>query len=300
MFLRLCVLFLYTLSFAAMAEDFSKVLSDALLSKGIKQEKADQTLKALADNDIDNRELLCLSSKEDLKKEVGLHFSIANVILDFCKPIDVVVEVEVSDLSKLSVLDLLNRLAPNSQDANVLEALQGKSLLKKAQARTTAWAVVDIDENGKRTLDARATLKYLKYLNQPTQPPLLNKTRKGQLIDSINVLAKSDGQILLHPLFDNQCITMGYDETRLDWDKVPLEVMKALLWARETMHSAFLRLNMDAVRVYGEVAKEKIDDVFIQEIIEDYQLAVKTKDRRAMFTVLEPSPAQLAACKKKH
>jgi hypothetical protein len=159
---------------------------------------------------------------------------------------------------------------------------------------------VDIDENGKRTLDAQATLDYLRYLNWPTQPALLNKTRNGKLIESIDILGKVDGQILLHPLFDNHCITMGYDETGLDWSKVPSEVMKALLWARETRHSAFLRLNRDAARVYGEVAKEKIDDVFIQDIIKDYQLAIKRKDRRAMFTVLDPSPAQLAACKKKH
>jgi hypothetical protein len=65
----------------------------------------------------------------DLKKEVGLHFTIANVILDFCKPADIP---DVSYLPKLSVLDLLNRLAVNSQDANALEALQGKSLVKKS------------------------------------------------------------------------------------------------------------------------------------------------------------------------
>jgi hypothetical protein len=304
MFFRLCVLVLYTLSFVAMAEDFSKELSDALL-KGIKQEDVDKTLKALSDNGIDNRYLLCLSSKEDLKKEVGLSFVIANVILDFCKPAKapvkpVDVELDVSDLAKWSVLKLLNRLATNSQDTNALEALQGKSLVKKAQARTTAWAVVDIDENSKRTLDAQATLDYLRYLNLPTQPALLNKTREGKLIESIDILGKVDGQILLHPLFDNHCITMGYDETGLDWSKVPSEVMKALLWGRETGHSAFLRLNRDAARVYGEVAKEKIDDVFIKEIIEDYQLAVKRKERHAMLTTLDPSQAQLAACKKKH
>ncbi len=299
MFFRLCVLVLSILSFAAMAEDFSKALSNALLSKGIKQEKVDKTLKVLADNGIDNRELLCLSTKEDLKKEVGLHFTIANVILEICKPVDAQV-IEVSDLAKLSVLDLLNRLAANSQDVNTLEALQDKSLVKKAQARTITWAAVDIDENGKRTLDAQATLDYLKYLNLPTKPVFLNKTRKGQLIESIDILGKVDGQILLHPLFDNQCITMGYDKTGLDWSKVPSEVMKALLWARETRHSAFLRLNLDAARIYGEVAKEKIDNVFIQDIIKDYQLAVKRKYRRAMFTILEPSPAQLTACKKKH
>ena len=181
MFFKLCVLVLYTLSFAAMAEDFTKVLSDALLSKGIKQVKVDKTLKALANNDIDNRGLLCLSTKEDLKKEVGLHFTITNVILDFCKSADA--PVDAPNLAKLSILDLLKRLAANSQDTNVLEALQGKSLVKKAQARTTTWAVVDVDEKGKRTLDAQATLDYLKYLVLPTQPAFLNKTRKrGQLI----------------------------------------------------------------------------------------------------------------------
>ena len=271
----------------AMAEDFQ----DTLKKAGVKQEVVD----ILTKNELTTKEILCDTKANELTS-VGVVLGQAKLIERFCaadKPI------ELADVSKLSELDLLKKLAENSQDANVLEALRGKSLVKKAEERTSSWAVIDIGENGVRQLDAQATLDYLKHVTLPTQPALLNKTRKGQLIESIDILGKTEGQISLHPLFDDQCISNGYDNTNLDWSKVPQETMKALLWARKIRHENFFRLNLDADRVYAEVAKEKIDDVFIKGILDDYQLALKKKDKEASSIDLTPAPAELEACKKK-
>jgi hypothetical protein len=76
--------------------------------------------------------------------------------------------------------------------------------------------------------------------------------------------------------------------------------MKALLWARKTGHENFGRLNLDANRIYAEVAKESIDNIFIKGMVEDYQLALKHKDRRALWIELTPTQSELEACKKKH
>jgi len=254
-------------------------------------------IEALEKNDLTALDLLCSTSIKQLTDIEGIVLGQAKRIEKFChtaepKP------VELGDVNKLSELDLLKKLAETPDDANVLDALRTKRLVQKAEERTNSWAVVDMDEAGVRKLDAQATYEYLKHITLATQPPLLNKTREGKLIEAVEILGKADGEFLLHPLFDEQCITNGYDDTRLDWSKVPQETMKALLWARKTIHENFARLNLDADRIYAEVAKGSVDDVFIKGILDDYRLALKKKDRRALYIDLTPTESELEACKK--
>lgn len=254
-------------------------------------------IKALENEGLTELDLLCSTSSTELKN-IDIKLGDAKRIEKFCSTAQPQ-PVELGDLDKLSALDLLKKLAENPDDTNALEALRSKRLVKKAENRTNSWAVVSMNESGERKLDAQATYDYLKHITLKTVPPLLNKTRDGKLIESIEILGKADGEYLLHPLFDGQCITNGYDETRLDWSKVPQEIMKALLWARVTRHENYLRLNLDADRVYAEVAKDSVNDVFIKGIIEDYRLALKGKNRRALYIDLTPTEAELEACKKK-
>lgn len=282
------------ISQAVMAESMPDVFKKDLIQAKV----SDAVIKILEDNDLTELDDLCLTTTDHLMK-IGISLGHAMRIKKFCSTAQPE-PFEPGDLDKLSALDLLKKLVTTPNDDNVLEALRSKRLVKEAENRTQSWAVVDMNDAGMRTLDAQATYGYLTYIALPTKPPLLNKTREGKLIESVDILRKSDGEFLLHPLFDGQCITNGYDDTRLDWSKVPQETMKALLWARKTGHENFGRLNLDANRIYAEVAKESIDNIFIKGMVEDYQLALKHKDRRALWIELTPTQSELEECKKKH
>jgi hypothetical protein len=290
----LCSIIAVFISQIVMAEPMTDTFKQDLRQAKV----SEATITILEINELSELSFLCLATTEELA-QIDINIGQAKRIERFCSSKVAPESIELGDLNKVSALDLLHKLSQNPSDDNLLEALRSKSLVQKAEERTQSWAVVEIDDAGGRILDAKETYDYLKHVTLSTKPPLLNKTREGKLIESIDILRKADGEFLLHPLFDGQCITNGYDDTRLDWSKVPQETMKALLWARINRHENFERLNLDANRIYAEVAKESIDNVFINGIIEDYQLALKSKDRRALWIELTPTQDELEICKKK-
>lgn len=262
-------------SAVAMAEDFSSQLEKL----GIPKEK----IEGLFKDGIDSCDTLNLLEKEErLKslKDAGLNTGEAAKVRKLCSPPESP-KISVScstELDKKSELDLLNCLGADPQNIAVLQTLQGKPLVQKATAKTPKWAVVNEDKK----LNAEVTHKYLIFLNKETSAT--QKSFQNKQTVPIEVALDMESGEWTHPLFDGKFITDGLDEFEIDWSNVPLEVMKALLWARVSGHKQFYK-NLDgatAQDIAQKAAAKPLSDGVIKKIVDDYKLAVEEKDPVAM------------------
>lgn len=175
--------------------------------------------------------------------------------------------------------DLLQCLASGSENEVILYELRNRALIQKAQKKTECWAVRD--QNKK--FDPETTFKYLIFLNKDTA--FAQKSFQGKRTVTIQTVLGIEPDVLRHPLVDGEFITDNFDRFEVNWSKVPLEAMNALLWARVTGHKLFPK-NMDgakALEISEKASLKEPADLGLKNILRDYKIALEDKEMPAIL-----------------
>lgn len=241
---------------------------DQLSKAGISQEAIDILVK----QEFSKVEDLQPLTVDSLVDKMGIKYGVAQkIVANFGKK-------EPQPFEKMSLSDLLNYLVTHPTDENALQALKQSKAVQQAEvkAKTTDWAVVGMTD---RKLDVLLTMAYLEFLTQ--SPPLA--VFRDKAVVSIDVaLGKTEEVIREHPLLDEKLGSDGVDSNNLNWLKVPVEVRKALYWAKITTHPLFPTNPQQSVFDFYEKATQTPPSGIMQKIATEYQAAVLRKDPAAV------------------
>jgi len=267
--LTLCLLFVMSSTIAGEFED-------KLKGVGISQEAID-ILTNQDYNEIDSLQKLTV----DNLVQMGIKRGTADKIFaNFGKK-------EPQPIDKMPLSDILSYLLSNPHDANALSLLKQQNVIQEALAKTQNWAVVDPKD---KKLDVQSTMAYLEFLKGSAP----KTTFRDKAVVSIEVaLGQVEDVTREHPLLDEKLGPDGIDSNGLNWLQVPVDVRKALFWAKvmTPQHHLFPASPEQAVfDLYKEASKKPLETGVVQKIVVEYQSALLQKDSLARDVQLLKMP----------